>query len=127
MRQQCGTALVPAVGLAMLLQACASWQQPRQGDGGALKISSEHPLRVTLVNGNELLLSNPRVVGDSIVGELGYSAERMAVSLKDVKRLQERRVSAGRTAAAGAGIGAGAVVLYGIISMVVLLAIVSAL
>ena len=92
-----------AVGSVAAIEGCATWRQPRTTTGGSPVISTERPLRVTLASGNEMVLANPRQVGDSLVGEVGKPANRMAVGMSDVKRLEER--TQGSSLAKGVGIG----------------------
>ena len=66
-------------------------------------------LRVTLLNGSRLELRNARIVGDSVVGEVGAQAhrERTSIAVRDIKQIDNRKVSGGNTAALVLGILAG--------------------
>jgi hypothetical protein len=77
-------------------------------------LSTERPVRVTRLDGTVIMLADPRVVGDSLIGNVGNPPERTALLLRDVRRLEERSVAgtASRSLAKTALQAAGAVVLW---------------
>lgn len=70
-------------------------------------------VRLTLDDGTIVTLQSPRIERDSIYGLIAESqgqGDRIAFPLTDLRRLDKRHISAGRTAALSAGIGAAGVV-----------------
>jgi hypothetical protein len=58
-------------------------------------------VRVTLADGRALVLARAAVAGDSLVGEEGSPPKRRAVALREVTRVDARRISAVRTLGLG--------------------------
>ena len=91
---------------------CTAWTPSALPRGGvAPQVAYDHPVQLTLSNQATLILTQPQVVGDSIVGYTGAPGRRVAVALSDVRQLDEQRVSAGRTA--GLVLGVPALMLAG--------------
>ena len=112
-----------AFALASLawISACSSWHRRDISAGVAPVISSDRPVRVTLVGGSVIVLLNPRVAGDSLIGEVGNQPQRMALALRDVSRIEDRRTSVARTGALTAGVTAGVTVVLVALATVVFL------
>ena len=85
------------LAFAMLVTTgCSSWHM-RAAPTAADTASFAHPIRVTRSDQSVLVLDHARVNGDSLVGE--SDGGRVAIALRDVQRIDERRVSAPRTTA----------------------------
>jgi hypothetical protein len=95
--------------------ACHSWQGRPVAPATPPALSGNSTVRITRTDRSTLVVDRARVEGDSIVGEVGRPPERVAVALRDVRQLDERRVSAART---------GGLVIGG--SMVVVLLLIAA-
>jgi hypothetical protein len=89
--------------VAFPLAGCQSWRRTSVAPGAVTALTGDHPVRVTRTDRSTFVLDRARVVGDSIVGETGRPAARVAVPISDVASVEERRVSAGRTLGAVAG------------------------
>ncbi len=97
------------LALAMLaFTGCASWHArsaPATGDSTTFA----HTIRVTRTDRSVLVLEHARVAGDSLVGDV--AGNRMSIALRDVARVDERKVSALRTSGLVLGIAVGAFAL----------------
>ncbi|HVE78157.1 MAG TPA: hypothetical protein VNA89_04830 [Gemmatimonadaceae bacterium] len=100
--------LVPMLACLVCLHGCTSWHRRDVSAGAAPAISSDHPVRITRMDGSTMVLEHPRVVGDSVVGDVGDPPRRAAVALSDVQRMDVRRVSLLRTGGLALGVGAAA-------------------
>jgi hypothetical protein len=72
-------------------------------------------VRLTLDDGTVVTLQSPMIERDSISGLIAESpgqGDRIAFPLTDVRQLDKRHISSGRTAALLAGIGAAGVVTF---------------
>ncbi len=98
------------VSVTVSLAGCAGWRPVPQGDI-APRLSTEKPVRVQLRDGSIVVLDQPRVVGDSLIGNLGPTHERTAVALSAVQALDERGVSVWRTAGTVALVYVGATIV----------------
>jgi len=89
----------------LVLVACTSWHvesiSPEQ-------VIAKHPpqVRVTMAAGGQVVIRNPRIVADSVVGVSSQSPGRTPIGapLSLVRGVATRRVSALKTGALGAGI-----------------------
>jgi hypothetical protein len=97
----------------VLTAACSSWQQRRITQGEIPVVTSGRPVRVTRADGSTVVLERPQIVADSLVGVLETTNRRAAISLGDIRRLEEKRVSAQRTAGLTIGILAGVLIVVG--------------
>ena len=88
---------IPLILLASYLAGCTSWRA--QGVTPQQVINQRHPmrLRVTQTDGMRLVLENPVLLRDSVVGWTRAFGSR-AVALADVKRVEARETDAGKTA-----------------------------
>jgi hypothetical protein len=104
------------VTVAALLAGCRSWQ-PTDAAPQSVAGPRARALRVTVRGLDALVLHEPRVVADSLVGMVdvaeGQPRARFAVPLADVERVDTRRFDAGLTV--GAFIFAGSVVGAGVL------------
>ena len=100
--------LVPTMSLLIAGAACTEWHvesvSPQQ-------LIATHPsqLRVTLTKGNHLVIPNPGLVADTLVG-IGADAP-MHVPLSLVKETATRRVSAVKTGLLVGGLVAAVLVI----------------
>jgi hypothetical protein len=92
------------VAAALVASAgCHSWQRRPLPADAPPAVSRGRPVRVVRADQSTLELARPAIVGDSLVGEAGTPPVRTAVALRDIRRLDERRVSAARTGGLVAG------------------------
>jgi hypothetical protein len=93
----------------------STWKQRPLATNGALVISPEGPIRVTRRDGSVIVLQRPRVVGDSLTGDVGLPPERMALLLRDVQRIDERSQGVDKAGTA-ANVAKGSAVLLGLVA-----------
>lgn len=79
-----------------LVAGCSSWHS-RSAPSPADSLGFGHPVRVVRTDGSAIVLDPALVRGDSIVGTSGST--RVAIALRDVQRVDERRTSVLRTGA----------------------------
>jgi hypothetical protein len=92
----------------LVLPSCSGWHPTRVAPEIAPVIDASRPVRATPQNGRPVVLWHPRVVGDSLIGEVGHPPLRTAIALRDLRRLDEFRYSRVRTGVAvvtGLGVG----------------------
>lgn len=96
--------------------ACTHWA--RSDSPAADLVETTHPgrIRVTRLDGRTIVLSAPRIVGDSLVGiaqHAGSGARPVpyALPVADVRAVDTRRVKVGATIAVAAGLGVTAAVI----------------
>jgi hypothetical protein len=77
------------VGLASV--SCASWR--RQWIGPALVVERDHPtvLRVAQVDGTRVIINEPTIVGDSLIGAPANVSRRTSLALHDIEYVEARR------------------------------------
>jgi hypothetical protein len=117
------TRALTAVALASITVAsagCRSWQPSPIERVSPATLANAKAVRVTRLDGSTLEIAGPQLAGDSLVGSVGSPPQRAAVALRDVQRLEERRVDAGRTGGLTAAILLGALAVVGIIAAVAL-------
>lgn len=105
-----------ALMLVLTLAGCAGWHSesvgPRELLQGEKKVTA---VRVTRSNNDKVELYDPVLVGDSIRGTPTERAiQRITVPLDDIRQIESRRASVGRTALVILGV-AGAVGLYALL------------
>ena len=112
-----GALVVALLGLG----ACVEWRPeavPAPGSRAADRLPSE--ARVVTGDGRELLLRDPYVQNDSLIGVAlrarGRDREVVGVALKEIRFLEARRPSVGRSAALAAGIVGGVIVVLNLLS-----------
>ena len=110
-----GRILVSGV-LGFQAGACMSWKtQPVSPE----QVVAQKPdqVRVTLASGSRILVVQPTIAGDSLIGvppvgsDSALSAQRLAVALSDVRSVEVQRVNAGKTALLIGGVGVTALVV----------------
>ena len=116
----------------LLLPACHTWRPvtmaPNTGfQGGKVRVETKAPPSDSLVasagrsagKSHAAVVFNPAWVdGDSLYGYRSGSAQPVAIAVADVRRAEERRISAGRTTGLVVGIvGGGLIALIGLASL----------
>jgi hypothetical protein len=86
---------------------CSTWKSPQLAPEQVLATKRPDHVRVIQTSGAQLELWNPRVTNDSLVGTLERigSTRFSGVPLADIREVQVRGVSAGKTVLLAAGIG----------------------
>lgn len=103
---------------AALLNGCVMhWQAQSAPPAQVIQSSGETEIRVTLNAGSNVVIRDPWVEGDSLIGwqqPLGDPSEvpltRRAIALDDVRTVSVRQSNTGANIAIGAAIGAAAFV-----------------
>lgn len=93
---------------------CTAWRA-NPADPSALSASDlPRHLRLTLRDGNRITIENASAQGDSIVGvsSRAQGSTYIAVAIEDVRRVETRERSRGRTAALVAGVVAGGIAAF---------------
>jgi hypothetical protein len=97
-----------AILLSLQVASCTSWRVASVSP--AQLIAEEQPakIRVTRSDGTRLVLHQPSVQGDSLVGShaAGIAGPDRAVALVDVTAVARRRGDTGRTVLLGVGVAA---------------------
>lgn len=107
----------PFRGLILLLAgaslvSCSTWHRIPVEPGVVPTIGNGHPVRAVRTDSTFAVLYHPLIVGDSLIGEVGYPPLRTAIALRDIATLHALGFSPARTGvAAAAGVGVVAVVL----------------
>ena len=110
------TRRVIAAPLLVLLTACYNWRATTVSPQTLIPAEQPSSVRVTLLNGETVTVENPTVRNDSIVGVTDAS---VGVASRDVRSLEVRRFSVGKTIELGLGIAAG---LAAVAAVVILIA-----
>lgn len=98
-----------------LLPACTSWRVAGPTPRDYFQTERPGEVRVTLSNNSQVSLRAPALVGDSLVGTvggglaLGDTAHKTNIPLRDVRIVEARRFSIGKTL--------GLVAVVGLIAM----------
>lgn len=97
--------LLPCLGL----QACRSW---RRNDSPVREIMIEPPSRVRVIRatGSVVDVIKPRLAGDTLYGRVTEGAE-MSIPLDEIRGVEVRRFSAGKTILLVAGLGVTAAII----------------
>jgi hypothetical protein len=113
----------PRVALVIALLAvvgCVEWRPeavPTPNSRAADRLPSQ--ARIVTGDGRELLLRDPYVQHDSLMGEVpsgrGGVPELVGVPLNEIRSLEARRPSAGRSAVLAAGIVAGMIAVFDVL------------
>jgi len=104
---------LPIVLATLTFAACSSWH-PRSAPTTADNTVFTHPVRVTRTDHSVLVLDGAQVVGDSLVGSA--AAARVAVALRDIERVDERKPSPLRTTGLVLGIVVGTLALLAVVA-----------
>jgi hypothetical protein len=96
--------LFAAAVLTTFLPACTSWRVA--GAAPEEVMERDHPdrLRVERKDSTEVILLQPRLSGDSLVGFQGHS--ELSIPLSDVSSVAERKLNVGRSVGLAVGIPA---------------------
>lgn len=95
--------LVARAALVLAAAGCRTWQPLPVGPEGAAGAVPPGLVRVTLVDGRVVAMADARVLGDSLVGRAPEAsageeaAARRAVALREIRRVDRRRVEVLRT------------------------------
>jgi hypothetical protein len=84
----------------LLLPSCSGWHPTPLQPEVAPTIDANDPVRVTPPNGSAVVMWHARVVGDSLIGDVGYPATRTAFALRDLRQMEELGFSQVRTGVA---------------------------
>lgn len=105
------------VTLCAYLSACTSWKTQSVAPEQVFLTKQPKQVRVTRADQSRLVLVNPEITGDSLVGELpgsgkqGQPSRRAGVPLAEVKQVAIQGVDAGKTILLGVGLGVTALVV----------------
>ena len=92
--------------MSSYLVACTSWRIQQVAPSNAAQ------LRITIADGRRLVVRDPQVIGDSLIGFTAPQSlspvppTRIAVRIGDVQRLERRTVDPAKTSLAVLGLGA---------------------
>jgi len=92
--------------LMVLLTACHSWRPTTVSPQGLIAEDEPSSVRVTLTDGETVIVRNPTMRNDSIVGATDAD---VGVASQDVRLLEVRHFSVGKTVGLVLGIAAGVV------------------
>ena len=107
------------LSLSLLLApaaACTSWRTQAGSPSQVLTARQPSTARVTRADGSSVIVHGPRIVGDTLSGWSGNSGAQdggrpVQVPLSDIRSIEIRRTSAGKTILLLAGIGVTAAVV----------------
>ena len=103
-----------AAMLLMILYgtACQSWHTEQVGPQAFLTTRQPEYIRVTRTDGSEVVVDQPVVQADTLVGVVEGQQEpaEVHIALTDIKQIATFRFSAGRTLGSLVGVAAAAVV-----------------
>ena len=88
--------------LVLSLDGCSSWHVQSVTPDEFLSHTAPDKVRLTFANGNELVVSHPRLAGDSLGGSVG--AHPVRVPLNNIRLVATRHVSWGRSVGLGLGL-----------------------
>jgi hypothetical protein len=83
--------------LALSTGACHSWNPQTSPAPDVIAAQPGRTMRVIRRDHSTLVLANPQVVGDSLVGTAGNPPQRVAVATADVQRIDTRSMNAWKT------------------------------
>lgn len=111
--------IVGWVALAAFGLSCSTWKSPEVPP--AQVVTERHPdhVRVQRMSGDAIEIWGPQIAGDSLIGtrkhvEAGDTTGRVAVALADIRQLEVRGTSAGKTVLLAVGIGVGALLIVAV-------------
>ena len=105
-----------AVCLCLLASACSTAWEPQYGPVPQTAAANQgNTVRVVMKGGAAVELKDMRVVGDSIVGQIGTTPQRHSVATADVEVISVGKVK-GQSDFATTVLTAGAVTIVGIIA-----------
>lgn len=120
-------ALIAALAVLPSLGACTSWRPAAVGPAELLETESPESIRVARADGTAIVMDNPRLEGDSIVGAerecrtaagprpggrtVCYTGEKVGVSIADTEGVEVRATSGTST---GFGVVGGVLLAVGV-------------
>lgn len=112
---------------ALLLSGCfMNWQAQPAAPAEVIQSSGESEIRVTLTSGTRVVIRDPWVEGDSLVGwqqppgdPAVVPVARRAFALPDVRTVSVKKSNTGANIAIGAAIGAAAFVASVVVAWVI--------
>src|SRR4051812_42597045 len=111
MQHACGfigrIALLTLLGL--VAEGCTSWNTQSVAPDRVLAQRPDQ-VRLTLRDGNRVVIVAPAIVGDSLIGSPAganpkHIAQRLAIPVSDIQSVEVQRISGGKTALLIAGVG----------------------
>jgi hypothetical protein len=78
--------------------ACHGWRERDISTGIAPAVAGREDVRVTRSDGSSVRLDEPRVEGDSLTGQSHDASTRITLPVSDVRHVDSRVLSVGRTA-----------------------------
>ncbi len=120
--------ILSCILLPAYLSSCTSWQVQRVSPAQVVEEEQPSQVRVTTTGLSDVLLEEPRVSGDSLIGvPLKFSwtsssyialdtASALSIPLADISQIKVRKSDAGKTVMLLAGLVVGAVIVKGIVS-----------
>lgn len=109
--------------MLVLSTGCTSYRPMSLPAPDALNRTLPPNSRITTTNGAVYHLYNAQVEGDSVIGNADVTRARVAIATRDVHSVETRGVSAGKSAAAGVGVGLLVAVVAALVGIVVLAAL----
>ena len=95
-----------AIFLASLSACQSTWRgHSIPSSSTASPVAGGRPVRLTLNDGRHMILSMTRVVGDSIIGNLGPESVPYATAIAEVRTIDEMSLSSNASPAATVGMG----------------------
>ncbi|HET7459303.1 MAG TPA: hypothetical protein VFJ74_16755 [Gemmatimonadaceae bacterium] len=105
--------LVPSLSLSLAkslvfvvlvgASACTTWSRRDVSSGSPSSLQGSKTVRVTRTDHSQITIDDARIVGDSLVGDVGdpekETPQHAAVALRDIARVDVHHVSAVRTTA----------------------------
>jgi len=85
----------------MLASACHVWKPVELGP---TREFVNGRTRIERTDGTTTIIRGPRLVGDSVVGTHERTSAHVALASADVRRMEVKQISRGRTAVVGAGL-----------------------
>ena len=96
--------LFAAVVLTTFLLACTSWQVENAAPEQVIARDHPHRLRVDRKDSTQVILFQPRLSGDSLIGF--QSPSELSIPLSDVSSVAEHKLNVGETVGLAVGIPA---------------------
>ncbi len=103
------TVCLAVLTTSMPLTACHSWRQQYPVDS-VPPVEYTKPVRLTLHDGSRVELTSARITGDSVHGRVSKGTAHaqssfVSMPMRDVRRLEERQFSAGKTSGVAGATG----------------------
>jgi hypothetical protein len=121
MRRSFRPSLVSLVSLSFLLQGCQTWARydvPTETAPSSVAVAAGRPVRVSMRDGTQLMMSGTRVIGDSVVGDGTGDMGRIAVPVAGVRKVEELRTNKGLNAVLAFAVGGAALAGLALLALV---------